>query len=480
MTEGENGIRLELADVALPPTVQSSDIREVDRSLGAIHDLFALEASLAPDVLARYGRAWTRSHLQDRDIRQVADLANRARDEFAALVTLGIGGSDLSARVFHDVLDPAYHNLLPADERGGAPEVYFAGDTFDPRRLGALLDMLTRRGMQHRTLFNVISKSGRTGETVSALMVVRDWLVRHAPGGESHWDSHIVATTAPDAGSALSELHRKHPFYGDALLPVPEGVGGRFSAFSPVGTFFLAMTAGPGTSPGSRVREMLDGVRWAEERWRLSWRDERNIACRLARWLHIQERYVRKRALVFYNYADNRSLGDWFQQLYDESLQERGGGLHVVPAVGPAANHSILNGIAGGRADRVVLFIHWENLGRDLRIPDGTEIGGEMAAFGGLRMCEAQSASYLGTARDFSARGIPNATLHVARRDERHLGALMRVLMDTVAVKGRLQGQHVNDAGEVDPAADLTYSQDGVEGYKERTRDLAAQMKSTR
>lgn len=103
-----------------------------------------------------------------------------------------------------------------------------------------------------------------------------------------------------------------------------------------------------------------------------------------------------------------------------------------------------------------------------------------MAAFGGLRMSAAQSASYLGTARDFSARGIPNATLHVARRDERHLGALMRVLMDTVAVKGRLQGQHVSDAGEVDPAADLTYSQDGVEGYKQRTRDLALQMKSER
>lgn len=480
MNDGETGIRLEVAEEARLRTVRSSDYREIDSSLGAIHGLFAMEASFAPDLLARYGRAWTRSHLQDGDIRQVVDLANRARDEFAALVTLGIGGSDLSARVFHDVLDPAYHNLLPADERGGAPEVHFAGDTFDPRRLGALLDMLTRRGMLDRTLFNVISKSGRTGETVNALMVVRDWLSRHTHGAAKDWRRHIVATTGPDTGSALSELHRKRPFYGDALLPVPEGVGGRFSAFSPVGTFFLAMTAATGMSPGSRVREMLDGVGWADARWSLPWRDERNIAFRLARWLHIQERSGRKQALVFYNYADNRRLGDWFQQLYDESLQERGGGLHVVPAVGPAANHSILNGIVGGRADRAVLFIHWEDLGRDMRIPAGTEIGGEMAAFGGLRMGEAQSASYLGTARDFSARGIPHATLHVARRDERHLGALMRVLMDTVAVKGRLQGQHVNDDGEVDPAADLTYSQDGVEGYKQRTRDLALQMKSPR
>ena len=56
----------------------------------------------------------------------------------------------------------------------------------------------------------------------------------------------------------------------------------------------------------------------------------------------------------------------------------------------------------------------------------------------------------------------------------------MRVLMDTVAVKGRLQGLHVNDAGDVDPAADLTYSQAGVEGYKQRTQELARQMKSRR
>ena len=480
MNDGQTVIRLEAADVALPPTGQSPDLRDIDKSLAAIHDLFAVEASLAPDTLARYGRAWTRSHLQDGDIRRTVDLANRARDEFAALVTIGIGGSDLSARVFNDVLNPAYHNLLPPDERGAAPEVYFTGDTFDPRRLEALLEMLTRRRLLDRTLFNVISRSGRTGETISALMVVRDWLSRHTPGVAKDWRSYIVATTGPDAGSALAEFHRKRPFYGNELLPVPEGVGGRFSAFSPVGTFFLAMTAGTGTSPGSRVREVFEGVRWAEGCWGLPWRDERNIACRLARWLHLQERNGRKRALVFYNYADNRCPGDWFQQLYDESLQERGGGLHVVPAVGPAGNHSVLNGIVGGRADRVVLFIHWEDPGSDLMIPDGTEIGGEMAAFGGLRMSAAQSASYLGTARDFSARGIPNATLHVARRDERHLGALMRVLMDTVAVKGRLQGQHVSDAGEVDPAADLTYSQDGVEGYKQRTRDLALQMKSER
>lgn len=478
MNQGKTGIRLETADEARLRAQHSPAARDIDERLCEIRKLFSQEASLSTDTLARYGRAWTRSHLQDGDVGQAVGLAERARKDFAALVTVGVGGSDLSARVFHDVLNPAYHNLLTVDERGGAPEVYFAGDTFDPRRLGALLGMLDRRGVLERTLFNVISKSGRTGETVSALMVVRDRLLRRTPRSTQDWRSYIVATTDPDAGSALCTFHRQHPFYGDTLLPVPEGVGGRFSAFSSVGTFFLAMTAGKRTSPGSRVRDLLGGVAWADARRGLSRQDERNIAYRLARWLHLHERYGGKRALVFYNYADNRRLGTWFQQLYDESLQERSGGLHVVPVVGPSGNHSVLNGIVGGRADRAVLFVHWEDLGPDLQIPDGTETGGETAAFGGLRLSEAQSASYVGTAGDFSARGIPNATLHVARRDERHLGALMRVLMDTVAVKGRLQGLHVNDEGEIDLAGDLTYSQDGVEGYKKRTRELALRMKS--
>jgi hypothetical protein len=41
--------------------------------------------------------------------------------------------------------------------RGGAPEVYFTGDTFDPFRLCGLIEMLKQRGLLDRTLFSVIS-----------------------------------------------------------------------------------------------------------------------------------------------------------------------------------------------------------------------------------------------------------------------------------------------------------------------------------
>ena len=93
--------------------------QKVDAVLQKIHALFQEEASAPLTDLERGLRAWTRSHLQDEDIAKVMTLATRAREDFSALVVIGIGGSDLSARVFHDAFNHPYHNLLSTEERGG-------------------------------------------------------------------------------------------------------------------------------------------------------------------------------------------------------------------------------------------------------------------------------------------------------------------------------------------------------------------------
>jgi glucose-6-phosphate isomerase len=474
-------IRLDIGDGGklIEQSVGSAALRALDAHLAAIHATFRSETELPLSTLETHLRAWTRSHLQDEHRRQVVALATQARQDFDALVTTGIGGSDLSARVFHDVLNHPYHNLLDATARGGAPEVYFTGDTFDPLRLNALLTMLRSRGLLSRTLFNVISKSGRTGETIATLMILRDAVASNASDAEG-WRRQVVATTGLNDNSALYKLHAQNAFYGNTLLPVPDGVGGRFSAFSPVGTFFLATTAGREDAPNARVERLFRGVSEAASAFAEPPNADANVAFRLARWLHTAETYANKTTLVLYNYADNRPLGDWFVQLYSESIQERGGGLNVIPACGPTSNHSMLNGILEGPRDKVVVFLVWDDLGEDLTIPTGTPIGGEMDALEGLSMSQAQTASYRGTAEDFDANGVPTVTLHLPKRDERSLGCLLRVLMDTVAVKGRLQRLHVSDDDALDYANEKTYLQDGVEGYKERTRRFAAEMKRQR
>ena len=442
--------------------------RKIDAALQKIHLLFQEEASAPLAELEHELRAWTRSHLRTEDIAQVSVLATRAREDFSVLVIIGVGGSDLSARVFHDSFNHPYHNLLSVEERGGAPEVYFTGDTFDPRKLVGLLEMLKSRKLLHKTLFNVISKSGTTTETMATLMIIRDAV------NDVNWQQHVLATTGLTSDSVLFRMHEQSPFYGGTLLPVPDGVGGRFSAFSPVGLFFLAMTAAKGETPETRIQAAIEGVQQAYNNFNLPCEHQDNIAYQLARWIHLAEevngtKNPNKNTIVFYNYADNSCLGEWFVQLYTESIQERGGGANVINAKGPTSNHSILNGIIAGPRDKVILFIHWEELGPDLLLPVDAGMDSKLTELEGLSMTHMQTASYRGTALDFKENGVPNATLTLPKRDIQSVCQLMRILMDTIAVKGRLQGLHL-DNGD---GNELTYLQDGVEGYKQNFRSFA-------
>ena len=441
----------------------------VDTRLDNIQTLFKEEADAPLSVLEQHLRAWTRSHQQTEHIQQVLDLSTKARDDFSLLVTVGIGGSDLSSRVFHEIANHPYHNLLSNTERGGAPEVYWTGDTFDPLRLKALLDMLKSRDLLHKTLFNVISKSGKTGETLATLMIIQDTLQQEF--GE--WRKQVIATTGLTDNSLLYQFHQEEQFYG--ILPVPDGVGGRFSAFSPVGLFFLALTAGVGENSEDRIHAAIEGVQRADKNFQLPYSHHNNTAYHLALWLDSVEKYYGASSIVFYNYADNIRLGEWFVQLYTESIQERGLGCNVIAAKGPTSNHSILNGILAGPRDKAVLFVHWEDLGSDLSIPKAKEDIG-LDAFEGLSMNDCQTASYRGTEMDFTDNDIPNVTLTLPKRNISNLCRLMRTLMDTVSVKGRLQELHLTD-GVPKLADELTYHQSAVEGYKKRTEEIAHKMK---
>ena len=466
----DTGMRLEMLVCA--DTDSQEEVDFVDERLENIQELFKAEADASLTELEQHLRAWTRSHLQTEHIEQVLSLSAKARNDFSAFVTVGIGGSDLSARVFHEIVNHPYHNLLSASERGGAPEVYFTGDTFDPIRLKALLEMLKSRNLLHKTLFNVISKSGKTGETLATLMIIRNRLQREF--GE--WRNQIIATTGLTTKSLLYELHQESELYG--ILPVPEGVGGRFSAFSPVGLFFLAMTAGIEESSENRINAAVDGVQRADKNFQYPYAHSDNSAYHLALWLDSVEKCHGASSMVFYNYADNSRLGEWFVQLYTESIQERGSGLNVISAKGPTSNHSILNGILAGPRDKAVIFIHWEDLGADLTIPYGDE-GSGLEAFEGLSMNQCQTASYRGTEMDFTENDLPTVTLTLPRRDISNVCQLMRTLMDTVSVKGKLQELHITGGIPI-LAEELTYHQSAVEGYKVRTEQIACEMERSK
>jgi glucose-6-phosphate isomerase len=448
--------------------------QQISQQLAQIQSQFSAESK--EDKISYY-RAW--SIVPDINSQHIQDVLSCAKDIRGkkAFVTIGIGGSDLCARLFHELINPAYYNMMK--EREGAPEIYFTGDTFDPRGLYSLLRILKEKEILGETIFHIVSKSGKTGETFASAMIIREWLIN---AGVSDWRNQIIATTGGNESSVLFQMNKQKPFR--KLLVMPDGVGGRFSAFTSVGLLLLAVTAINPETPEVRINKAINGITYANEIFEKPYNSQENIPYRLAEWLHIAES-LGKSIMEFFDYADQRFLADWFVQLYDESVQERGQGLTVRPLKGPTCNHSALNGIINGPRDKVALFINWENLWDKIdgetepSIPMDVDVKDkELSELGGLKLSQLQKASYSGTAEDFTDNGIPNVTLAIQERDIENVSALMRILMDTTAIKGRLQGLHLDENGLFDLEHELTYLQSGVEGYKQKTRKNAQKMQA--
>ena len=92
----------------------------------------------------------------------------------------------------------------------------------------------------------MISKSGETAETAAQFLIARSIL--KAAHGEDYAEQ-IVAITDPAKGTMRSICEAE----GFVTLPVPDGVGGRFSVLSPVGLFSAAMC-------GIDIEELLNGA----------------------------------------------------------------------------------------------------------------------------------------------------------------------------------------------------------------------------
>ena len=111
---------------------------------------------------------------------------------FENLVVLGIGGSALGMRCLESALLPSNYNMLPARGRRGCPRL-FVCDNIDPDAFEDLLESIDWK----QTCVNVVSKSGRTTETVAQYFLAKDILVRKF--GRERWrESRPRRRRAPD------------------------------------------------------------------------------------------------------------------------------------------------------------------------------------------------------------------------------------------------------------------------------------------
>lgn len=434
-------------------------------------------AALTRKLATTRGKGWERwrdlhrNPMRTEHVNAIKPLVEKLRGKFDNIVVLGIGGSALGNIALQASLNPSTHNLLPADKRKG-PRM-FVVDNVDPAYFGGVLNYLQAVDPKlERTLFNVVSKSGETAETAAQFMVIRDLLKKHGRKGSDH----VVAVTDPAKGTMRQICNAE----GYVTLPVPDGVGGRFSVLSPVGLFSAAMC-------GIDIDALLDGAAAMDE---LTSREEllKNPAAMIAYLLVELGQQKGKVNHVMMPYSNGLYLlADWYRQLWAESLgkkfalngEEVFAGFTPIKALGTTDQHSQVQLYREGPNDKVFCLLEVESMdGQDVKIPTG--LGVEAIQYlEGKSMLALLNAEKRATEYALVDSRRPNFTIKFPKVDAHHVGQFIFLWEMVTAYAGLMLNIDAYDQPAVELGKQATFGLMGRAGYDKHLKTVNATLAPT-
>jgi glucose-6-phosphate isomerase len=397
----------------------------------------------------------------DKMVAAVKAMTSRFQPGCKNLVVLGIGGSALGNIALQTALRPWMYNMDEKQRSG--PRLYVL-DNVDPVQFASFLDWLAPELEQ--TVFNVISKSGRTAETAAQFLTVRDILIKRF--GTDGYRKAVLATTDARQGTlrAIAEAEKL------ATLEVPEGVGGRFSVLSAVGLFSAAMT-------GIDIEALLAGAREMDNRCRTTEARMNPAAMNAGISWHFYNRGKRISVMFSYSHA-LKDMADWYRQLWAESLGKavdlRGGRVNVGPtpvrALGTTDQHSQVQLYREGPNDKLFTFLEVENFSRDVTTGPCPDSVPELNDLAGRRMSELFQAEKTGTEYALLKSHRPCMSVIFENIDAFAVGQFIYLYEVTTSVAGLLFRINAYDQPAVELGKDATLALMGAKSYEELAADI--------
>lgn len=389
-------------------------------------------------------------------IAAIQNYARKIAPRTDAFVVLGIGGSALGTTALLTSLKPLFYNELPPRLRK-TPRLYVS-DNPDP---DFVLDML-RVLDPAKTVFNIVTKSGTTAETMAVYLVVRDLLNRKLGSREAC--KHIVFTTDPKKG-VLRELANKE---GIEAFEVPEGVGGRFSVLTSVGLL-------PAAVSGIDIAELLAGAATMEKICRNP-NPRRNPAVMnaLLHYLHDTEKGHNIHVMMPYS-NHLRDIADWHRQLWAESLGKKwsldGKVVHTGPtpvkALGTTDQHSQVQLYMEGPLDKVTTFIGTKRYNNACKIPRLYPASDELGYLGGKDMSALIGSELLATEYALKSENRPSCKILLPEIRPFTIGQILFMLELQTVVAGGLYNIDPLDQPGVEAGKIATYALMGRKRFEQ-------------
>lgn len=323
-------------------------------------------------------------------------LAKRIRTTSCGLIVLGTGGSSLGGKTLCELSEEDY-------------ETHFV-ENLDPHSMDKLLAHPKLSGMH----LLIISKSGGTMETLTQAMILLQAMEKKIGREAIAKQVHVVTMPTESALRQLAES------YAIPILEHDPKVGGRFSVLSNVGLLPAAIAGvdiaalQKGASAClQRLQEQEDGMSLIGAAWQAALMKTRPTS-------------------VMMPYCDRlKLLGDWFRQLWAESLGKGGMGSTPAAALGAVDQHSQLQLYLDGPKDKLFTFITLEHDGQ------GAVINQPIAGFeylAGKSIGDAMGALQQGTIETLKRHQLPVRLLSAKALNAELLGEiLMHLMLETMA-----------------------------------------------
>ena len=383
------------------------------------------------------------------------------KDHIDAFVVLGIGGSALGPMAVHQAMNNPYYNELPKDQRGGLPKFYVV-DNVDPEKLVYLFQVIK----PENCLFNVISKSGSTAETMSQFMIIKQLLEDKL--GKEKAKGHIVCTTDAKNGNLIKIATEEN--YKTFIIPA--NVGGRFSQLTPVGLL-------PAAFCGIDINGLLQGADYMKTL------TENPDVYQNSALMYAVLKYITgqqgKNISVLMPYADSlKFVSDWYGQLWAESLGKKldvngkvvNVGSTPVKALGVTDQHSQVQLYMEGPYDKVIVFMGVDRYRETITIPKIYEDIPSLGFLGGHTHNKLIQVEQAATEYALQKENRHNMTITLPEVNAFTIGQVLYFFEMATAYMGEFLNIDAFDQPGVEAGKNATYAMFDRPGYEANKQEM--------
>ncbi|MBP6920980.1 glucose-6-phosphate isomerase [Candidatus Gracilibacteria bacterium] len=352
--------------------------------------------------------------------------ADGIREKSDLLIVCGIGGSYLGARA-----------LIEALSDGRGIEIIFLGNHLSGREY----ERIFSKYRDVRVSACVVSKSGTTMETAISYRLVRDFLL--SKYSEQEIRTRIFTITDEKNGTLRIETDKQ----GYKSYILPDNIGGRYSALTPVGLLPCAIA-------GVDIQQLVEGSRKA--RIDILNNPEHSTYVYAQRRVELEqsgfvsELFITSEPSLYF-------IGEWWKQLMGESHGKDGIGLYPDTLTYTTDLHSLGQYVQEGRRLFFETMLWVRDSSSKIMIPEMPEISDGLNLLVGRSLHEMNLVALESTAKAHNDGGCPSMMLILDNLSPESMGYFLYTMMYACALSGVMIG--------VNP-----FDQPGVEAYKSEMR----------